>query len=75
MTDAVQYDELCSALHISANNRAGPQGALYSVPNKPFHATNQEPATPNTPRPKLHTTLALVAEKYTSKESVELKSC
>lgn len=75
MTDAAQYDKLCSALHISANNRAGPQGALYSVPNKPFHATNQEPVTPCTLPSKQHATLALVAEKYTSKESVELKSC
>ena len=75
MTDAAQYDKLCSALHISADNRAGPQGALYSVPNKPFPATNQEPVTPCTLPSKQHATLALAAKKYAPKGTAELKSC
>ena len=75
MTDAAQCDVQRNALHISANNRAGPQGALYGVPNKPFPATNQEPVTACTLPSKQHATPALVAEKYTSKESAELKSC
>lgn len=75
MTDAAQCDVQRSALHISADNRAGPQGALYSVPNKPFPVTNQEPVTPCALPSKQHATPALVAEKYTPKESAELKSC
>lgn len=75
MSHAAHCDERCSAVYISANNRAAPQGTLFCIPNKTFPTTSQEPATPNTQPPKLHTTLAPDTEKYTPKEGAELKSC